>query len=125
MVKYISWIVLNIQLVIGFLASYNLINRALIKENYFLFIILVFICSNLLLFIGKFIKYFSIKAFLSIVISSFLMALIVLNINKPEIELRPIDYALLLGYLIVILKLYITTPIAVITEILLKRMYKF
>lgn len=125
MVKYISWIVLNIQLVIGFLASYNFINRALIKENYFLFIILVFICSNLLLFIGKFIKYFSIKALLSIVISSFLMALIVLNINKPEIELRPIDYALLLGYLIVILKLYITTPIAVITEILLKRMYKF
>jgi len=40
-------------------------------------------------------------------------------------ELRPIDYALVLGYLIIILKLYITTPIAMIIEILLKKKYKF
>jgi len=53
------------------------------------------------------------------------MALITLKINKPEMELRPIDYALVMGYLIVILKLYITTPIVLIIEILLKKKYKF
>jgi len=47
MVKYISWIVLNIQLAIGFLGSYNFINRALIKKNYLLFIIY---CSGFYLF---------------------------------------------------------------------------
>ncbi|WP_151811831.1 hypothetical protein [Acinetobacter bereziniae] len=123
--KYVSYIVLNTQLLIGFIFSYNFIDRALIKENFSLFILLVFICSNILFFMGNFIKYFSVKAFLSIFISSFFITLIVLKFNKPEMELRPIDYALVMGYLIVILKLYITTPIVLIIEILLKKKYKF
>ncbi|MFW1973080.1 hypothetical protein [Acinetobacter bereziniae] len=123
--KYVSYIVLNTQLLIGFIFSYNFIDRALIKENFSLFILLVFICSNILFFMGNFIKYFSVKAFLSIFISSFFITLIVLKFNKPKMELRPIDYALVMGYLIVILKLYITTPIVLIIEILLKKKYKF
>ncbi|WP_151714474.1 hypothetical protein [Acinetobacter bereziniae] len=123
--KYVSYIVLNTQLLIGFIFSYNFIDRALIKENFSLFLLLVFICSNILFFMGNFIKYFSVKAFLSIFISSFFITLIVLKFNKPEMELRPIDYALVMGYLIVILKLYITTPIVLIIEILLKKKYKF
>lgn len=119
--KYVSYIVLNTQLLIGFIFSYNFIDRALIKENFFIYILLVFICSNILFFMGNFIKYFSVKAFLSIFISSFFITLIVLKFNKPEMELRPIDYALVMGYLIVILKLYITTPIVLIIEILLKK----
>ncbi|MCU4475422.1 hypothetical protein, partial [Acinetobacter bereziniae] len=104
---------------------YNFIDRALIKENFFIYILLVFICSNILFFMANFIKYFSVKVFLSIFISSFFITLIVLKFNKPEMELRPIDYALVMGYLIVILKLYITTPIVLIIEILLKKKYKF
>ncbi len=123
--KYVSYIVLNTQLLIGFIFSYNFIDRALIKENFFIYILLVFICSNILFFMGNFIKYFSVKAFLSIFISSFFITLIVLKFNKPEMKLRPIDYALVMGYLIVILKLYITTPIVLIIEILLKKKYKF
>lgn len=123
--KYVSYIVLNTQLLIGFIFSYNFIDRVLIKENFFIYILLVFICSNILFFMANFIKYFSVKAFLSIFISSFFITLIVLKFNKPEMELRPIDYALVMGYLIVILKLYITTPIVLIIEILLKKKYKF
>ncbi len=61
--KYVSYIVLNTQLLIGFIFSYNFIDRALIKENFFIYILLVFICSNILFFMGNFIKYFSVKAF--------------------------------------------------------------
>lgn len=120
MIKYIGWIVLNIQLSIGFYVSFNFINRALIKENFSVYIILVFICSNLLFLMMHKLKYFSIRAFFSIIVSSFIIAVILIKFNNPTVNLKPVEYALILGYLLVIFKIYITTPIAIAIEFFLK-----
>ncbi|MFH7353626.1 hypothetical protein ACDX34_06300 [Acinetobacter bereziniae] len=121
----VGYLILNIQLLFGFSTSYGYLNRHLIVTNVIFFILAAVIFSNVIFFIFRRIKYIGINSFISIAFASVLMALITLKINKPEIELRPIDYALVMGYLIVILKLYITTPIVLIIEILLKKKYKF
>jgi hypothetical protein len=108
----VGYLILNIQLLFGFSTSYGYLNRHLIV-------------NNVIFFLFRCIKYIGINSFISIAFASVLMALIILKINKPEIELRPVDCALVMRYLIIILKLYITAPTVLIMEILLKKKYKF
>lgn len=120
-----GYIILNSQLFIGFSTSYAYLNRHLIIDNVIIYMLATIFFSNFIFFIFRCIKYICIYSFISIIISSVLMALIILKFNQPGIALKPIDFALVMAYLIVILKLYITMPIALIIEILLKKKYKF
>ena len=116
----IGWFVLNFQLFIGILTTYDYLHRHLIVHNVFAFCILVIFSSNLLFFLLKKIKYFSIRSYISILLSSLIMTLLIVKYNKPYITgYKPIEYLLVIGYFTMIFKLYITMPLAVILEIFL------
>lgn len=118
--KYLGWLILYIQLIIGLFFSYGYLTRHLIVNNVAVFAILTIILSNLIFLILKGNNFYSIKAFFSILISGFIIAIPMMKYNKPEASFEPIHYGLVLGYLIIILKLYITTPVAIAIELFLK-----
>lgn len=120
----LGWSLLNIQLIIGFTYSYDFLHRHVIMYNVLPFILLVFICSNLLFHILKFIKLYSLRAFIVIICSASLMAILIIIINKKGVPLtkgniinlvEPL-FILMLGSIFQLL-LFITTPVSLIIEL--------
>lgn len=122
--KYFGLIVLNTQLIIGFSSFYSYLTRHIIVNNVFLYVVLVVIFSNLIFLGLKFIKFESIKSLLSIIISSVLLGLLFLKFSKSEAHFVPKDLVIIFLYLFVGLRLYITTPIAILIEVLLRRKWR-
>lgn len=118
--RNIGFIILNLQLIIGFGFSFDYLARHLIVNNVAVFAIATFIFSNLTYLVFKGNILYSIKAFFSILISSLIVAVLVMKFNKPDTSFELIHFGLILGYLIIILKLHITTPIAIAIELFLK-----
>lgn len=118
--KNIGWIVLNIQLLLGLVYSYSYFHRHLIVDNVFLFCVAVIALSNLLFFLFKKITYFSIRSFLSILISSGLLTVLFTIWNRESVQFEVLDFALILLYLVLRLLLYITTPVAMLFEAYLR-----
>lgn len=123
--KNIGWIVLNIQLLIGLAYSYDYFHRHLIVDRVLLFSIAVIALANLLFFIFKKIKFFSLRSLLSILISSFSMTVVFTILNRDSVQFETIDLVLILLYLVLRLLIFITTPIAMLIEAYLRyRKYK-
>ena len=120
--KYkIGWVVLNIQLLIAVVTAYSLFSRHVIIDNTIVYFIFVVCFSNLLFLLLQKIKYFSIRSFISILVSALLMILLFLKYNKPEMPwLEPMHYVLAIIYIVIVFSLYITTPLAIILEIFLR-----
>lgn len=118
--KNIGWIVLNIQLLIGLAYSYDYFHRHLIVDRVLLFSIAVIALANLLFFIFKKIKFFSLRSLLAILISSFSMTVVFTILNRDSVQFEAIDLILILLYLVLRLLLFITTPIAMLIEAYLR-----
>lgn len=118
--KKIGLIVLNIQLLLGLVYSYSYFHRHLIVDNVFLFCVAVIALSNLLFFLFKKITYFSIRSFLSILISSGLLTVLFTIWNHESVQFEVVDFAIILLYLVLRLLLYITTPVAMLFEAYLR-----
>lgn len=114
--------ILNIQLFIGFFASYGYFHRHLIIENVPIFMFCIFIFSNFLFLVIKKIKLQSLKIFFSITVSSFLFILIFMKKNNVTLDTISSNDALIiistsLFYTILLLKLYIITPLLIFYEL--------
>ena len=120
----LGWCLLNIQLIIGFTYSYNFLHRHVIMHNVLPFILLVFICSNLFFHVVKFIKLYSLRAFIVIICSASLMAILIIIINEKGITLTKGNiinlveslFILMLGSIFQLL-LFITAPVSLIIEL--------
>ncbi len=115
--KKIAWILVNIQLVLGFIYSYDYLHRHIIIQHVFLFIISVIIFSNILFYLMKKIRLYSMRAFLAIIISSFTLSIffIIFTHDFPKFTLN--SFLMIFLYLIIRLLLFITTPIMIILEL--------
>ena len=125
--KNIGWIILNLQLVVGFIYSYNYLHRHIIVHNVFLFIISVFLLSNVLFFLMRKLEFYSLRAFLSILASSFMLTLIFIMLGQDFPKFTFNSILIILAYINIRLLLFITTPIAMFTEVILyykKKYYK-
>lgn len=118
--KKIGWIVLNIQLLIGLVYSYSYFHRHLIVDKVLLFCVAVIALSNLLFFLFNKIKYFSIRSFLSIQISSGLLTVLFTIWNRDSVQFELMDFVIILLFLVLRLLLFITTPIAMLIEAYLR-----
>ena len=110
--KNIGWIVLYTQLIIGLIYSYSYFHRHLIVNKVLLFCVAVVGLSNLLFFLFSKIKYFSIRSFLSIIISSVVLTVFFTILNRDSVQFEAIDLVLISLYLVLRLLLFITTPIS-------------
>lgn len=122
--KIFGWLTLNIQVLIGLIFSYHYLHRHIIIDNFLLFLILVLIFSNIFFGCLKFIKIYSLRAFISIVISAFCFVLIIVKFNRLEVEFNMDDLLLIFLYIIIRLLLYITTPVFLLFEIFLRHRLK-
>lgn len=120
--KYkIGWLVLNLQLLVAIITTYDHLQRHLIVHNIFTFYVLVVLGSNLLFYLFKKIKYFSLRAFICILLASLISTVVVVKYNKPHTDLTlPMQYFLIIGYITIIFNLFVTTPLAVLFEIILR-----
>ncbi|AMW80328.1 hypothetical protein AMD27_03865 [Acinetobacter sp. TGL-Y2] len=118
--KNIGWIVLYTQLLIGLIYSYSYFHRHLIVNKVLLFCVAVVGLSNLLFFLFSKIKYFSIRSFLSIIISSVVLTVLFTILNRDSVQFEAIDLVLISLYLVLRLLLFITTPIAMLIEAYLR-----
>ena len=120
--KYkIGWLVLNLQLLVAIITTYDHLQRHLIVHNIFTFYVLVILGSNLLFYLFKKIKYFSLRALICILLASLVSTIVVVKYNKPHTDLTVLTpYFLVIGYIIVIFNLFVTTPLAVLLEIILR-----
>lgn len=118
--KNIGWIVLYTQLIIGLIYSYSYFHRHLIVNKVLLFCVAVVGLSNLLFFLFSKIKYFSIRSFLSVIISSVVLTVLFTILNRDSVQFEAIDLVLISLYLVLRLLLFITTPIAMLIEAYLR-----
>jgi FlaA1/EpsC-like NDP-sugar epimerase len=120
--KYkIGWLVLNLQLLIAIIMTYDHLQRHLIGHNIFTFYILVVSGSNLLFYLFKKIKYFSLRALICILLASLISTVVVVKYNKLHTDLTlPMQYFLIIGYITIIFNLFVTTPLAILLEIILR-----
>ena len=120
----LGWCLLNIQLIVGFTYSYDFLHRHIIINNVLPFILLVFIFSNLLFHILQFIKLYSLRAFIVIICSASLMAILIITVNEKGVALTKDNiinlveslFILMLGSIFQLL-LVITTPVTVVIEL--------
>ena len=114
-----EWIVLNLQLLVGVIYSYDYFHRHMIVDHVLLFSLSIFTLSNAVFFLLRKIKLFSLRAFISILLSSFFLTITFIAFNRGSFQFEAPDLLLILLYLILRLLLYITTPLAVIFEVYL------
>lgn len=118
--KNIGWMVLNLQLIVGFVYSYDYFHRHFIVDHVLLFTICVVVVSNLLFSIFKSIQYYSLKAFVIIFLSSFLISIFFISFNRDFYNFSVSDLLVISLYLFLRLLLYVTTPIVIGIEVWFK-----
>lgn len=118
--KNIGRIVLNFQLIVGFVYSYDYFQRHFIVDHVLLFTICVVVVSNLLFSRFKFIQYYSLRAFVVIFLSSFFISIFFISFNRDFYNFSVSDLFLIPLYLFFRLLLYITTPVAIGMELFFK-----
>ncbi|ENX53062.1 MULTISPECIES: hypothetical protein [Acinetobacter] len=119
--SYLGWGLLNLQLTIGFAYSYDYFHRHIIVDHVLAFTLLVIFIANLFFFFTKFIKNYSLRAFISIIFSSVLVSILFIQLNREDANFIVSDVLLLFGYMMLRMLLYITTPIALVVEFFLKK----
>ena len=120
--KYkIGWIVLNTQLLIAVVASYKFLLKHGVVHNVELFLILCVLGTNLFYFLLKKIKYFSLRSLLSVLVASLITSAFISKYNYPNAKMFGLSaYAYIALYLFIHFKLFVTTPLAVLFEIILR-----
>lgn len=118
--KYYGYLILNLQLMSGFIYSYHYLHRHIIIDHVMLFMILVVLFANLTFFISTFIKIQSFRSVFSIIISVICISIATIHFNRNGVDFNFSDLLLIILYSIIRLLLYITTPIAVCIELFLR-----
>lgn len=117
--KYFWWIVLNIQLVIGIAYSYDYFHRHIIVNYVLFFMIILVILANIFFKITNFIKIKSLRSYLSIIISAFIVGVAAIKNNNSMASFDYMSFSLLFLYINLRLLVFITTPIVILIEIVL------
>ncbi|WP_151775843.1 hypothetical protein [Acinetobacter colistiniresistens] len=119
--SYLGWGLLNLLLIIGFAYSYVYFHRHIIVDHVLAFTLSVIFIANIFFFFTKFIKNYSLRAFISIIFSSVVVSILFIRLNSEDANFIVSDVLLLFGYMMLRMLLYITTPLVFLIEFFLKK----
>lgn len=117
--KYYGWVILNVQLIIGIVYSYDSLHRHLIIKNVLFFVVFMVILANIFFKLFYFIRVQSFRSYIAFVASAYIVSIIAILRRYSLLTLEASDLIILFVFIHSFLLIFFTTPISILVEILL------
>lgn len=117
--KYYGWVILNVQLIIGIVYSYDSLHRHLIIKNVLFFVVFMVILANIFFKLFCFIRVQSFRSYIAFVASAYIVSIIAILRRYSLLTLEASDLIILFVFIHSFLLIFFTTPISILVEILL------
>lgn len=117
--KYYGWVILNVQLIIGIVYSYDSLHRHLIIKNVLFFVVFMAILANIFFKLFYFIRVQSFRSYIAFVASAYIVSIIAILRRYSLLTLEASDLIILFVFIHSFLLIFFTTPISILVEILL------